>query len=445
MGASGTDITIVGAGLAGALLACLLADAGLKVALYEYRPDPRAKGFTGGRSINLALSTRGVHGLRRAGLADRVLADAIPMPGRMIHSPAGALSFQPYSKDRREAINSVSRARLSLTLIEAAAERPNVRLFFDHRCVDVDFDAPAATFERPGGKRDRVESGTVIGCDGAYSAVRAAMQRLDRFEYSQSYLDHGYKELTIPPRADGGFAMEPNALHIWPRGGYMMIALANADRSFTCTCFWPFAGRNSFGALRTPNEVSAFFRENFPDAVPLIPGLAREFLGNPTGSLVTVRCAPWHHHGRVVLVGDAAHAIVPFYGQGMNAAFEDCAVLADCMKQDGSDRAAAFEAYFQQRKVNADAIADLAIENFVEMRDHVASAAFRLKKRGERVLHRFIPGYMPLYNMVAFSLLPYAEARRRARRHARAIRNAGWGIALLALAGILVALWGIAR
>ncbi len=445
MAASKTDITIVGAGLAGALLACQLADAGLEVSLYEYRPDPRAKGFTGGRSINLALSTRGVHGLRRASLAERVLADAIPMPGRMIQSPAGALSSQPYSKDRREAINSVSRARLSLTLIEAAAARPNVRLCFDHRCMDVDLDAPAATFERPGGTRDRVESGAVIGCDGAFSAVRGAMQRLDRFEYSQSYLEHGYKELTIPPRADGGFAMEPNALHIWPRGGYMMIALPNADRSFTCTCFWPFAGRNSFGALRTPEEMSTFFRANFPDAVPLMPGLAREFLGNPTGSLVTVRCAPWHHRGRVVLVGDAAHAIVPFYGQGMNAAFEDCAVLADCMKQHGSDRAAAFEAYFQQRKVNADAIADLAIENFVEMRDHVASAAFRLKKRGERVLHRFIPGYTPLYNMVAFSLLPSAEARRRARRHARAIRNAGWGIALLALAAILVALWGIAR
>jgi len=439
MGVGRGRIAIAGAGLAGALLASLLAELGYEVTVYERRPDPRRQGFAGGRSINLALSVRGIHALRQAGLADRVLADAIPMPGRMIHAPSGALTYQPYSKNRDEAINSVSRGGLNVTLLEGAAARANVRYLFEHRCVEVDLDEPAVLVARgDGNKLKRYETDVVIGCDGAFSAVRGQMQKLDRFDYSQTYLDHGYKELSIPPTEAGEFAMEPHALHIWPRGGFMMIALPNRDRSFTCTCFWPFRGPTGFESVRTPDEIEAFFKAHFPDAVPKMPTLIDDFQRNPTSSLVTVRCAPWHHGGKVALVGDAAHAIVPFYGQGMNAAFEDCVLLADCIRETGGDLAQAFERYFAARKRDADAIADLALANFVEMRDRVASPAFRMKKRLERILHRLLPGYTPLYNMISFTRIPYAEAWARARRTERGIRHA------MALGAFVVLLLAVA-
>ncbi len=434
MGDSPSRIAIVGAGLSGSLLACLLAEAGHDIEVFEHRPDPRAKGFVGGRSINLALSARGIHGLRRAGLADAVLADAIPMPGRRIHSPAGRVTFQPYSKNRSDAINSVSRAALNMALLEGAAQYPNVRFRFEHRCVDVDLQRPSVTaLKGLGGRPVEFDADLVIGCDGAFSVVRAAMQRLDRFDYSQAYLEHGYKELSIPPTASGDFAMPPDGLHIWPRGGYMMIALPNIDRSFTCTCFWPFTGPNSFDALTTEKEIRDFFTAHFPDVAPLMPTLVQDFLANPTGSLVTVRCAPWYYRGAVVLAGDAAHAIVPFYGQGINAGFEDCVLLADCLAEHGLDCEAALRRYFEGRKPHADAIADLAIANFLEMRDHVSSASFRMKRRTQRILHRLVPSwYTPLYNLVSFTLIPYAEATRRAARADRVLRTVGW-IALVVL------------
>ena len=348
-------VTIVGGGLAGALMACYLGEAGHEVSVYERRPDPRAKGYIGGRSINLALSARGIKGLAGVGLAEKVLESALPMRGRMMHSRAGETAFQAYSKNKSDAINSISRGGLNLILLEAAAKHPNVSLHFDHRCLDVDLEAPAAVFEHEVKEEDgsrsgdgegkkpriqivRVESDLVIGADGAFSAVRGKMQKQDRFDYSQSYLEHGYKELHIPPASSGGvahggamFAMAPHALHIWPRGGSMMIALPNPDGSFTCTLFWPFEGRHSFAALRTPEQVERFFNEEYPDAVPLMPTLVEDYMRNPTSSLVTVRCSPWQANGRVVLIGDAAHAIVPFFGQGMNAAFEDCLCLAECL------------------------------------------------------------------------------------------------------------------
>lgn len=442
MALGGERIAIAGAGLAGALLASMLAELGYEVTVYERRPDPRLHGFAGGRSINLALSLRGIHALEQAGLADRVLAEAIPMPGRMIHSPTGSLTFQPYSKNRDEAINSVSRGGLNVTLLESAAARANVRHLFEHRCVEVDLDAPALLIARgDGSKLKRFETDVVIGCDGAFSAVRGQMQKLDRFDYIQSYLEHGYKELTIPPTEAGEFAMDPHALHIWPRGGFMMIALPNRDRSFTCTCFWPFSGPHGFESVRTPDEIKAFFETHFPDAVPLMPSLVEDYERNPTSSLVTVRCAPWHHGGKVVLVGDAAHAIVPFYGQGMNAAFEDCVLLVDCIRDAGGDFEQAFDRYFAARRADADAIADLALANFVEMRDHVASPAFRMKKRVERVLHRLLPGYTPLYNMVSFTRIPYAEARARARRTDRGIRRVAALAAFLLLLLAAGAIW----
>jgi kynurenine 3-monooxygenase len=433
-------VIIVGAGLAGSLLACYLSDRGWSVDVFERRPDPRAAGYAGGRSINLALSVRGLTGLRGAGLDEIVVErDAIRMPGRMLHFKDGHTAFQPYSADPADAINSVSRAGLNLTLINAAAARKNVRLHFDHRCVDADLAAPSVTFHDARGGTRRETAGLVVATDGAFSAVRLAfMTRTDRFDYSQSYLKHGYKELSIPGRHRGteahshkggtegvdpeAFAMEPFALHIWPRGGAMMIALPNRDGSFTCTLFWPFEGEHSFERLQGagPDAIRAFFGEHYPDGVPLMPTLAHDFAKNPTSSLVTVRCSPWQVGGKVCLVGDAAHAIVPFYGQGMNAAFEDCLVLARCLDAHAGDQRAALEEYQDVRKPNADAIADMAVENFVEMRDLAGRDDFQYRKKIEQAIHRglapkFGERVTPQYNLVSFSTVPYALAQRRGR------------------------------
>ncbi len=424
---SSQNITIVGAGLAGSLLACRLAKAGFNVSMYERRGDPRAAGFVGGRSINLAISARGIAALREAGLAEHVLQAAIPMPGRMIHDRSGGLHYQAYSKNPTDHINSVSRSELNLILLRAAGAHPNVKMCFDHRCSTIDFKParPVITFEKPDGSGVRVETDRIIATDGAFSAVRLQMMlHMDRFDYRQDYLQQGYKELHIPPASEcgadpakhGGYAMEPKALHIWPRGGYMMIALPNPDRSFTCTCFWPFAGENGFDRLRSDSDILAYFHEHFPDAVPLMPTLAEDFRRNPTSALVTVRCSPWHLHDKALLIGDAAHAIVPFYGQGANAAFEDCTALMRCIEAFPSDWLRTFSELGAVRKPNAEAIADMALENFVEMRDKTASPLFRGKKKVEHGLHALLPDWFhPQYNMISFSTIPYAAARARAR------------------------------
>ncbi len=415
--------TLIGSGLAGGMMAAFLGRRGHEVELFERRADPHAGNLVGGRSINLALSTRGIHALEQLGIAEDVMRHAIPMRGRMIHGRSGDLHFAPYDRDPKKCINSIGRGALNNATIEAARRYANVQVRFNHRCTAVDLDAPSAqlvntdTNETVTGRGD-----AIIGVDGAFSAVRRAMQRLDRFEYSQTYLAHGYKELTIPPAADGSWRMEKNALHIWPRKSFMMIALPNPDGSFTCTLFWEFEGPRSFATMRTDDDVRRFFEEEFPDAVPLMPALLEEFRENPTGSLVTIRCAPWHHDGKVALVGDAAHAVVPFYGQGMNAAFEDCVVLDECLAEFPGDRGRAFAEYFRRRKENADALADLAVHNFIEMRDKTASKRFRAKKKLDHFLEGALPGtYTPLYSMVSFTRIPYAEAAERARQQDRIV------------------------
>src|SRR5438067_6192143 len=373
-----TKFVLIGSGLAGGLLAAYLGRRGYDVDLYERRADPREGNIVGGRSINLALSTRGIYALEQLGIADEVLRHAIPMRGRMIHDKSGALHFSPYDRDPNKFINSIGRAALNTTVIEAAQRYPSVRVHFNHRCTDVDLD-PATADLVPSGIEEAVSAANsdhqiirargdaIIGVDGAFSAVRQSMQKkITDFEYDESYLAHGYKELTIPPAPDGSWRMEKEALHIWPRKSFMMIALPNPDGSFTCTLFWEFEGPRSFASTKTDDQIRHFFEEEFPDAVPLMPALLEDFKNNPTGSLVTIRCAPWFYKNKVALVGDAAHAVVPFYGQGMNAAFEDCVVLDECLAEfapatagqsvGGQDRERAFAEYFQRRKVNADAL-----------------------------------------------------------------------------------------
>ena len=445
---------LIGSGLAGGLLAAYLGRRGYEVDLYERRADPREGNMIGGRSINLALSTRGIHALEHIGIADEVLKHAIPMRGRMIHEKSGGLHFAPYDVDPNKHINSIGRAALNTTVIEAAQRYPSVRVHFNHKCTGVELDSAtahlvdssveaavsAATLGSsvaagvsPASAQTISASGdAVIGVDGAFSAVRQSMQlKIDNFEYDESYLAHGYKELTIPPGPDGSWRMEKEALHIWPRKSFMMIALPNPDGSFTCTLFWEFEGTRSFATTKTDDDVRRFFEEEFPDAVALMPNLLDDFKNNPTGSLVTIRCAPWFYKDKVCLIGDAAHAVVPFYGQGMNAAFEDCVVLDECLAEFPEDRQRAFAEYFERRKANADALADLALENFIEMRDKTASRAFRAKKKLDHFLEAALRGvYLPLYTMVTFTRIPYATAARRARFQDRIVYA---GLVLLAM------------
>jgi kynurenine 3-monooxygenase len=441
---------LIGSGLAGGLLAAYLGRRGHEVDLYERRTDPREGNIVGGRSINLAISTRGIHALEQIGIADEALRHAIPMRGRMIHDKSGQLHFSPYDVDPNKCINSIGRAALNTAVIEAAQRYPNVRAHFNHKCIDVDLDTASAHLEAspvaagvsPANSENQINSAhgdAVIGVDGAFSAVRQSMQmQTSGFEYDESYLAHGYKELTIPPGSEGSWQMEKHALHIWPRKSFMMIALPNPDGSFTCTLFWEFEGQRSFATTKSDEDVRRFFGEEFPDAVPLMPTLLEDFRQNPTGSLVTIRCAPWYYRDKVCLVGDAAHAVVPFYGQGMNAAFEDCAVLDECLDQFADNRERAFAKYFSRRKENADALAGLALGNFIEMRDKTASKTFRAKKKLDHFLEAALPGiYLPLYTMVTFTRIPYAEAARRARLQDRIVYASLIAIAAF-LIGILV-------
>src|SRR5262245_41941561 len=401
-------VNVIGAGLAGSLLAIYLAKRGFAVDVYESRGDMRKEKVAAGRSINLALSDRGIAALREVGMDQYMLAEAVPMYGRMIHPVSGASKLLPYSGRKGEYINSVSRAGLNIALINEAERSPQVQFVFNERCIDFDLKSGEVVFDS--GRTRRAD--TVIATDGAGSVVRQAMEKqVIGFDSSSVFLNHGYKELHIPPGTDGRFLLEKNALHIWPRHQFMLIALPNLDGSFTCTLF---LDEKQLDALNTASMVGDFFTQEFPDAVPLMPTLTVDFFENPTGELGTVRSWPWNLDGKVLLVGDAAHAMVPFYGQGMNCAFEDVRVLDGLIEKCVAEWATVYEHYGKLRKPNTDAIQDMAEENFYEMRGATADPVFQRKRELETRLEQTYPDYFSKYSMVTFREdLPYTVAKEK--------------------------------
>ena len=401
----GKSVTIVGAGLVGSLLSIYLAKKGYKVNIYERRSDMRKVNMSAGKSINLALSDRGWRGLAGVGISDDIMKIAIPMYGRFIHHKDKSTAYQPYGKDK-QAIYSVSRAEINMRLMDLAEKQPNVKIHFDKRCTNIDKNSLKSSFEDNNTKETVSDTADLLfGADGAFAASRLSMQlSSDRFEYKQHYIDCGYKELIIPPGPDGKFLLDKNALHIWPRGSFMMIALPNLDGNFTCTLFLPFEGAKSFEKLKTKEDVKKFFDEEFPDAVPLMPTLIEDFFTNPVSSLVTVKCFPWVFDNKIGLIGDAAHAIVPFFGQGMNCGFEDCVVLNELIEKHNENWGKIMPEYQLLRKADGDAIADLAIANFVEMRDKTGDPKFLLQKKIEAKFSEKYPDkWIPLYSMVTYS------------------------------------------
>ncbi len=412
------EITIIGAGLVGSLLSIYLVKRGYKVKIYERRSDMRTEKVVAGRSINLALSDRGIKALEEIGIMEDVKKIAIPMHGRFMHNIDGSYTQQAYGMEG-QFINSVSRGELNKKLMTLAEEN-GVEIFFNEKCENINWKENKITF----GNSQNLELSTLnfellFGSDGAFSASRLTNQlQSDRFEYSQHYIEAGYKELTIPAGENGAFQIEKNALHIWPRGNYMLIALPNMDGSFTCTLFFPFEGEPSFASLTSKKKVTAFFKEKFADIVPLIPTLEEDFFNNPTASLVTVKCFPWVRNNNFALIGDAAHAIVPFFGQGMNCGFEDCLVLNNLIDKHNENWELILQEYQQLRKPDADAIAQLALNNFKEMSDKAGDAKFLLQKKIETNFSKKYPNkWIPTYSQVTFSPhIRYSDALKNSIR-----------------------------
>ena len=409
---------IIGAGLVGSLLSIYLSKRGYKVKIFERRADMREQDMVAGRSINLALSDRGIKALEEVGLMDEIRKICIPMHGRFMHNADGSTAYQPYGKEGQY-INSVSRGELNCKLMDLA-EANNVQINFNQKCESIDWKKDEIHFENAlTQQRTTINSQLVFGSDGAFSAARLTQQlQHDHFQYNQHYIDFGYKELNIPAGENGAFLLEKNALHIWPRGNYMMIALPNIDGSFTCTLFFPFEGETSFASLDTKEKVSSFFENTFTDAAPLMPTLEEDFFNNPTGSLVTVKCFPWIREDKFALIGDAAHAMVPFFGQGMNCGFEDCLVLNSLIDKYDENWTNILAEYQALRKPDGDAICDLALNNFVEMRDKVADPKFLLQKKIEAAFSKkYSDKWIPLYSQVTFSpQIRYSEALVNGRR-----------------------------
>jgi kynurenine 3-monooxygenase len=408
-----SKILITGGGLVGTLLAMYLSKRGNEVDVFERHPDLRQASIRSSSSINLTLCERGLKSLAGVGLGREIYDLAIPAYGRLIHSQEGELTYQPYGNNQ-EAIYSISRSDLNIALIDFAERHFDINFHFNKKCVGLNLNTLTAQFEDTMDKRVSSEQADIVfGADGAYSAIRFQLQKTNRFNFSQQYWEQGYKELKIPPTADGKWALEKNVLHIWPRGNYMLIGFPNRDGSFTCALHIPFEGELSYESIKTEADLRSFFEEAFPDVVERIPNLVEDFFSRTLNSMVTVRCNPWSFNDRVILIGDAAHAIYPSYGQGANAGFEDCATLDRCIEKYGQDWQAVFREYEKVRKPNTDAIADLCIEHFIEIRDLVGDPQFLLRKQIERKLNQLSPErYASLYSMITFTCLPYTEARR---------------------------------
>lgn len=413
------EIIIAGAGLVGSILGLRLAQRGYKVSIYESRPDMRKTEMSAGRSINLALSDRGIGGLKIVGLEKEILSHAVQMKGRMIHDLEGHLLFQSYSERPGECINSISRRTLNVYLMDALEKIPGSTIHFNTRLIGWDAQTGTCQFQTNYGQIIRKENATLLATDGANSAARKELMNLSaqiRFNYKQFFQNYGYKELTIPPGSDGSFRLDKNALHIWPRGNFMMIALPNPDATFTATLFISYKGADSLEQLVTQEDVQQYYQKYFRDAIPLIPDLKKEFFDHPTGHLYSVKCDPWYYEDKMLLLGDAAHAIIPFYGQGMNCGFEDVVVLDKLLDQnlEGEEL---FAKFTELRKINSDAISDLAEDNFIEMRDKVGDPIFQKKKSLESRLEKMFPNYFSKYALVTFRPdVSYHEAMTQGRK-----------------------------
>ena len=429
-------VTIIGAGLSGTLMAIYLARRGYEVHILERRKDMRLDPITSGRSINMTLAARGLTALSRVLDIDKILDLTIPLKGRIVHDEHGSTKFIPYGSKKDEVIYAIKRNDLNMALMDVAETYPNVTISFGQRCTSVDKNnGDVRLIDEDTNEHAQIESDFIIGADGTFSTVRQQIYRGERANYRQDFLDCGYKEVYLPPGKHNTFQMEKHALHVWPRGSCMLIGIPNLDGSFALTCILPFEGNRSFAALTTEAEVLAFFNAHFPDVTPLIGDFARCFLQKSVAMFMTTKAYPWHYN-RVVMLGDAVHTVTPFYGQGMNAAFEDCQVLDGCLDENGDDPETAFAQFQSLRKRNTDALADLSIENYFELRDKVRSPFLIAHKKMDMILHGLLAdSWLPLYTLITHTTIPYADAIERYRRQCRTARLMGMDVALLALAG----------